>query len=314
MALKEMMRAYGSGTYHIVARMLGEWPEHERFLVQRFDNPADGHADVCEQIAERILRIVGDREAAAVANYRWTCQMFLKEEYMFRLTGRYRFGSFAEARTAVYDNESFMSRYADGLLLSQLLWANHAAAIESYWRTFLPRLDGGASLLEVGPGHGLLLAMAAERLPGAVTGWDVSQSSLALTQRALNAMGIAAARLELVDVLEAPTSGQFDAVVASELLEHLERPAEALRRLRQVTRPGGRLFLNIPVNSPAPDHIYLWRTPEEVFSFVADSGLEMIDAYVFPMTGKTMAQARAEALTLSCVVLCARPDGRAGDR
>jgi 2-polyprenyl-3-methyl-5-hydroxy-6-metoxy-1,4-benzoquinol methylase len=313
MTLTEMMRAYGSGTCHIVARTLEAWPEHERFLIQRFTGPANGHADVCEQIAARILRIVDGREAAAIANYRWTCQMFLKEEYMFRLTGRYRFDSFSEARAAVYDNEAFMTRYADGLLLSQLLWANHAAAIGSYWRTFLPLLDGRASLLEVGPGHGLLLAMAAERLPGAVTGWDVSQASLALTRRALDAMGIAAARLDLVDVLEAPTSGQFDAVVASELLEHLEQPTAALRRLRQVTRPGGHLFLNIPVNSPAPDHIYLWRTPEEVLSFVADSGLEIIEAYVFPMTGKTMERARAEALTLSCVVLCERPAGHAGD-
>jgi 2-polyprenyl-3-methyl-5-hydroxy-6-metoxy-1,4-benzoquinol methylase len=314
MALKEVMRAYGSGTCDIVARTLEIWPEHERFLIQRFTGPAEALADVCEQIAGRVLRIVAGREATAVANYRWTCQMLLKEEYMFRLTGHYRFSSFAEARVAVYDNETFMTRYADGLLLSQLLWANHTAAIASYRRAFLPLLDGSASLLEVGPGHGLLLAMAAERLPGTVTGWDVSEASLAQTQRALDAMGIAAARLGLVDVLEAPTSGQFDAVVASELLEHLEQPSAALRRLRQVTRAGGRLFLNIPVNSPAPDHIYLWRTPAEVLSFVADSGLGIIDAYVFPMTGKTVAQARAEALTLSCVVLCERPDGRAGDQ
>jgi 2-polyprenyl-3-methyl-5-hydroxy-6-metoxy-1,4-benzoquinol methylase len=307
-----VMSGYGSRTREIVARTLRAWPEHERFLVQRFAGPADGHTGFCEQVADRILRIIDDRVDEALDNYRWTCQMMLEEEYAFRRTGRYRHACFADARAAVYDNDAFMARYTDGLLLSQLLWANHAAAIESYWTHFLPRLDPGVDLLEVGPGHGLLLAMAAERSPRTATGWDVSPTSLAMTRRALDAMGVGTVRLDRVDLLDASASGQFDAIVASELLEHLDRPAAALDKLRQATRAGGRLFLNIPVNSPAPDHIYLWRTPEEVVDFVRAAGLDIVAARAYPMTGKTEAQARAQALTMSCVVICVRPADEAG--
>jgi 2-polyprenyl-3-methyl-5-hydroxy-6-metoxy-1,4-benzoquinol methylase len=308
------MNGYHTATREIVARVRKAWPEHERFLEQRFGPPTDSHAEFCEQVAGRILRIIDDRIDRAIDNYRWTCLMMLEEEFAFRRTGRYRHSGFADARAAVYDNEAFMARYTDGLLLSQLLWANHAGAIESYRSRFLPWLGPDADVLEVGPGHGLLLAMAAERSPRTVTGWDVSATSLAATRRALDTMGIGAITLEHVDLLDASVTGRFDGIVASELLEHLDRPAEALAKLRQVVRPSGRLFLNIPVNSPAPDHIYLWRTPEEVFDFVTAAGLDVLMARAFPMTGKSEAQARAQSLTLSCVLICARPADEAGDR
>ncbi|MEK8173426.1 class I SAM-dependent methyltransferase [Streptomyces sp. M19] len=105
-------------------------------------------------------------------------------------------------------------------------------------------------MLEVGPGHGLLLALAAERQRGSVVGWDVSATSLVATRRALEAMGARSVRLVHRDLLRAGVDGSFDAVVASELLEHLDRPHEALERLHALLRPGGHLFLNIPVNSP----------------------------------------------------------------
>jgi len=243
-----------------------------------------------------------------VGNYRWTCQMMLDEEYAFRLTGRYRHATFAEARAAVYDDGAFMSRYTDGLLFSQLMWANHAAALADYHGSFLAGLEPGAELLEVGPGHGLLVAMAAERPLGSVTGWDVSPTSIATTRRALAAMGAPDVKLEQVDVLDASVTRRFDAVVASELLEHLDRPAKALARLGLLTRPGGQLFINVPVNSPAPDHIYLWRRPEDVNDFVVAAGLRIVQARAYPMTGRTERQARAGGLTMSCVLTCEMPE------
>jgi SAM-dependent methyltransferase len=307
------MAGYGAATCEIVDRVRQVFPEHDRFLDRRFAGIPDGHAPFCEALADRILRIVAGRIDEAVSNYRWTCRMMLEEEYEFRRTGRYRHATFAQAKAAVYDDRAFMARYTDGLLLSQLLWANHAAALADYRQSFLPRLPPGAELLEVGPGHGLLLAMAAERLPGSVTGWDVSPTSLAVTERALAAMGTLSVWLREVDILDAPTSPRFDAVVASELLEHLDRPAEALARLRRLTRVGGRLFLNVPVNSPAPDHISLWRSPEEVYDLVTAAGLKIVRARAYPMTGRTERQACAGELTMSCVMTCERPADEAGD-
>lgn len=290
----------------LVARLLDLWPEHRPYVEQRFAAADPEHLATCELVADRIWKIIGGDPDTALHNYRWTCRMMLDEEYHFRRTGRYRHTSFEQVRSEVYDDAGFMARYTDGLLLSQLLWSNHTRSLHAYRTTFLAGLDPDAELLEVGPGHGLLIGLAAERQRGAVTGWDISATSLAMTARALRAMGAPPVRLEHRDVLDAPPRQRFDAVVASELLEHLERPDQALGRLRAVTRPGGRLFLNVPVNSPAPDHITLWRAPEQIHDLVRAAGLRIEHAWSFPMTGKTTEQARKDDLTMSCVIICRR--------
>jgi hypothetical protein len=80
-----------------------------------------------------------------------------------------------------------------------------------------------------------------------------------------------------------------------------------LRGLRQHLAPRGRLFVNVPVNSPAPDHIYLLRTPEEAVEMVRSSGYDVLDHRFFPMTGHTEAKARKNKLTISCVIVATVP-------
>ena len=83
---------------------------------------------------------------------------------------------------------------------------------------FLSRLAANHRLLEVGPGHGLLLAVAADGVLADVAGWDVSPASLAATRVALNAMGSRPVELAQRDLNNLDASEIFDAVVASELL------------------------------------------------------------------------------------------------
>jgi 2-polyprenyl-3-methyl-5-hydroxy-6-metoxy-1,4-benzoquinol methylase len=288
----------------LVGRIVRCWPEHETYVVERFSDSDDAHLDFCDGLAALIQRIIAGDPDTAVHNYRWTCERMLEEEYHFAITGRYRHDSFARVHELVYSDTRFMTRYTDGLLLSQLMWANHARAFEVYQRRFLARLPAGGSLLEVGPGHGLLLAAAAEVAAGHLTGWDVSTASLAATRRALDLLGVGPVVLEWHDLLRAPDGGAFDLVVASELIEHLDRPGEAVRRLSGLVHRDGWVYLNIPVNSPAPDHIALWRTPEALFSFIEGNGLDIAERHVLPMTGRTEAAARARQLTLSCVAIC----------
>ncbi len=73
-------------------------------------------------------------------------------------------------------------------------------------------------------------------------------------------------------------------------------------------RPGGRLFLNIPVNSPAPDHIYLWRDPEEIRAMIIDHGYEIESFSALPPTGKTLEQAKKFNLDISCIAIARKPE------
>ncbi len=46
--------------------------------------------------------------------------------------------------------------------------------------------------------------------------------------------------------LPAEVGTRFDVVIAGDVIEHLTRPAEILRQLRDVLRPGGQVFLSVP--------------------------------------------------------------------
>jgi SAM-dependent methyltransferase len=48
------------------------------------------------------------------------------------------------------------------------------------------------------------------------------------------------------DGLSAYSDGQYDVVLASEVLEHLENPAHILRELRRVAGPRGHVFITVP--------------------------------------------------------------------
>lgn len=53
-------------------------------------------------------------------------------------------------------------------------------------------------------------------------------------------------------------SGEFDGIVCVEALEHIFRPDEAVRDLRRVLRPGGRLVLTVP-------NVAYWHQRLELF-------------------------------------------------
>jgi 2-polyprenyl-3-methyl-5-hydroxy-6-metoxy-1,4-benzoquinol methylase len=169
-------------------------------------------------------------------------------------------------------------------------------------------------LLEIGPGHGLLLYLATRSANvGKLTAWDISRASLDMTQHALDVLEAPrSAKFEEKNIFDpsimAPENGgAFDAVVLSEVLEHLEKPEQAVRVLFHLCKPGGRVWINVPANSPAPDHLYLVNEPEQAKQLVSDVGFKIVDAANFPMTGVTLDRAIRQKLTITCIIVGERP-------
>lgn len=301
----EQLAAYPA-IFTVVAATLKAWPEHEAYCSKRFAGDDPASISSCDEFAELALRVMGDELPRFVADYRWTCEEFLKEELFFHREGRYRLSSFADAYREVYAKPEYMARYVHGILVSQVLWDPHARAFEAFRTRFLPSLPPHSSYLEVGPGHGFFLYFASrERTIDHLEAWDVSPSSIMETKDALQRLSVKRA-VEIVeqDVLAAPPRySEFDAAVISEVLEHLERPADALKSLHLALKPHGRIFINVPVNSPAPDHIYLWRSPEELHAWIADQGFDIQETYEFPQTGCSLERATKLNLSINCVVI-----------
>ncbi|WP_018220876.1 class I SAM-dependent methyltransferase [Salinispora pacifica] len=293
----------GSALADIAARVAEIWPEHAVFLEQRFAGESHEQLDAAEAVARRIAVLAAGRLDEVIAGYRWACRRLTGEQLFFRRHGRYRFTTVDQVRESGILDDPYMTYYQHGLLLSHILWTNHARVGEVYQSEFLGRRGDRDRLLEVGPGHGLLLSLAAEHVRGEVAGWDISESALRHTRHNLEALGVHDASLVCHDIRRGPLDGTFDLVVASEVLEHVEDPAGVLTSLLGLMGEGGRIFLNVPINSPSPDHIYLWRTPEEFFAFVRGCGVRPLSTYTFPMTGHSEQRARDEQLTISCVMI-----------
>jgi 2-polyprenyl-3-methyl-5-hydroxy-6-metoxy-1,4-benzoquinol methylase len=294
----------------VVDAVVGCMPSHERFLGQSFAARSVDLMRQTEKHAAIMYRIIGSPANLAryALDYRFLCETVLEEEIYFRREGRYRLSKFEDAYREVYANREFMDRYMNFLLLSHVLWENHARAMSHFEQRYLPSLPPATHHLEIGPGHGLLLHFASNITNiASVTGWDVSATSIDQARHCLQAVGeTRSIELTLQDLFAAPAKAagtqKFGSVVMAEVLEHLEDPIAALRAVSRHMVPGGFLWIHVPINSPAPDHLYLLRTPEEAVELVQAGGFEPIETAFYPMSGQTLERARKRTLTISAVI------------
>jgi SAM-dependent methyltransferase len=96
----------------------------------------------------------------------------------------------------------------------------------------------GSTVLEAGCGVGAQTVTLVRTSPGArITSIDISADSLAEAARRVD--GVEFRQADIFALPFAPQS--FDHVFVCFVLEHLERPVEALRHLRAMLRPGGTI-------------------------------------------------------------------------
>lgn len=81
------------------------------------------------------------------------------------------------------------------------------------------------------------------------------------------------------DVVDVPVeSASFDAILCTEVLEHVPYPAAVLSEAGRIVRPGGRLYVSAPLGSglhQQPYHFYGGFTPHFYERFLAEAGFEI---------------------------------------
>jgi SAM-dependent methyltransferase len=111
----------------------------------------------------------------------------------------------------------------------------------------LLELSVGESVLEVGCGSGVFLPVLAEAVgqSGKVVGLDHASSFV--EQACERTRGLSCTQVDEGDAYVLPYSDEsFDAAHCDRVLMHLDDPSAALREMRRVVRPGGRIVVAEP--------------------------------------------------------------------
>jgi SAM-dependent methyltransferase len=226
--------------------------------------------DLCDSIALR----------AAVAGYVRFSLESLRLQKQFERTGQYTLTKFEDAASAVYLNGSYMLEcYLPGLLLSQYLWPHHYLVQQFFHSNFVKSLPEDSNFSEIGIGTGFFTTELLTALPRATgTAFDLSPHSLKFASARVSARN-ASERWQgrQQDVIAFPPVGNWPVVICVEVLEHLEEPRALMRSIRSMLTPGGRGFITAALTAAHTDHIYLYRTADEVLAQARDAGLVVAD-------------------------------------
>jgi SAM-dependent methyltransferase len=105
------------------------------------------------------------------------------------------------------------------------------------------RYPAGSRVLEAGCGVGAQTVTLAANSPDArISSVDISESSVAEARRRVEEAGFTNVTFQQGDIFNLPFgAGAFDHVFVCFVLEHLPRPMDALRTLREHLRPGGSI-------------------------------------------------------------------------
>lgn len=220
---------------------------------------------------------------AAVKGYGHFALDAMKLQLKFDKTRRYESKSYAEVSQAVYMNRSYMfDLYLPGILLSQYLWPHHYRQLRFFHEKFasIVRERSFKSFYDVGTGTGFYSKETLRAIPAIRGhGYDISPFSLEHTDLMLERWGLTGRYVsERRDILSDVPKEQTDCIVNVEVLEHLEDPLRFLEGLLNLLRPGGIGFITAAINAPNADHIYLYRSLDEVCAQMEMAGFSVLES------------------------------------
>lgn len=193
----------------------------------------------------------------------------------FLKNGVYANSSLNEVNQKVYANTDVMEYHMQGLLLAQFLWPDQYFRFNFFRNELHNFTRHVSSYLEIGAGHGLYVQEALRQIKDlkTVDVLDISETSLNLCKDLVKNDRI---RFIKEDFLALETPALYDFISIAEVVEHLESPDEALQKIYTLLNNNGIVFISTPVNSPMIDHIYLFRSIEDIKTTIKQNGFEII--------------------------------------
>ena len=199
------------------------------------------------------------------------------EGMYFKKHKKYSCQNQQQAYEKVYSNKAVMDYYMNALLLSQLLWIHHFKMLMFFSAQLNKEfLINTKTVLDIGPGHGFFSYLITENLKSlnAIDIVDISDGSLEMT-KAIIGNGNGKIKYFNRDIFKYQSIEKYDLIILGEVLEHLDEPLLILKKLHEILSPDGYLWLTTPTNAPALDHVYLFRTRDDIVQLLKRSGFKV---------------------------------------
>jgi len=235
--------------------------------------------------AERTLAFFTDKMKHSINEiadaYRWFIIAIMEEQIEFIRTGKYAHSTFAEVEN-FYNDKKLMKNYMLSLATSLYLFPQHIKVLRFY-KEFIISLavrTERTRYLEIGPGHGHLFITAMENSNfDSYTAVDISQTSVDMTTSYKNYCLPDKSNWQIINknIFSYNSNDKFDIIVMGEVLEHVEKPMDFLRKVHELSQDDAAVFVSTAINAPFFDHIYHFKTVEELEKMFLSCGFNIID-------------------------------------
>ncbi|MBT4191842.1 MAG: class I SAM-dependent methyltransferase [Candidatus Diapherotrites archaeon] len=146
---------------------------------------------------------------------------------------------------------------------------------EDYFIDFM-KLKGNEKILDIGCGSGTFTRKIAKQFPKVeITGMDISEKVISFAKKESTKKKLKNTKFVISGINKIKTTGQFEVIIISHLIEHLEDPLDALREVKKKLAKNGRLFIT------TPNYSSLWPLAEKVFDkTIAKDGYSLDDQHI----------------------------------
>jgi len=260
-------------------------PLQRRSIDSRLPEYGPQFLDDAEKFFEdfsRLLSATGISLDEAVEGYVGICAESFREQVKFSRSGKYSVDTFAEANTEIYGDYKIMSRYMLGLATTQYLWLQHYQTLQ-FFRDTLAGAQVAGRYLEIGPGHGFYLLEALRKLgASSFEAVDVSQASADFARHVVSVLHPRGKDISfhVRNILEWAPAQLYDFITMGEVLEHVDEPLVLLRRVGSFLTAGGSFFMTTCANCPAIDHVYLFKSVDEIRGMIAEAGYKIAREHI----------------------------------
>jgi hypothetical protein len=239
----------------------------------------DEYNDVFSPMMEKFMRVLSNDSRnlhLAVESYLRMITEITLEQINFIRNGCYSNVSYAEVEKRVFADKEKFSSFKSALFISELLWPQHFQIFLRFIRLFEVYAEKTKSFADIGGSHGQYLSYLVDRhLIQKPVLFYTNPLSFDMVNWFVPASGY-----EMMDEKSINENmGVYDWITMGETLEHNENPAKYIDIALRILNREGYLFVTAPVNAPAIDHVYLFRSREEVLELFNDKGLTLVDEF-----------------------------------